>query len=109
MDAGTFYVLGTIGIMVVAGILGSYCRRIFDRENVTTAPPDPAGLVGFFAIVIPGVVASFAVPLFLSIGKSEVFPNLINGSKFAENGLIVFGFCALAAVSARSFVTALAQ
>jgi hypothetical protein len=49
------------------------------------------------------------IPLFLSIGKSQVFSDAVKGQYFAENIFIVFGFCLLAAVSARSFVNAIAQ
>lgn len=93
------WVTVTIALMVVAGALGSYCRNIFDRDRGIT----------FVRVVIPGIVAAFLVPLFLNIGKSELLSKILKGQDFAENALILFGFCLLAAVTARSFVETLAR
>src|SRR5262245_15385761 len=105
------YWLGTIAVMIVAGVLGSYCRKVFERADPETGgdKPDRDALAVFFNTVIPGIVASFVVPLFLSVGKSEVFTNTVTGVHYTENIFILFAFCLLAAVSARSFVNALAQ
>jgi hypothetical protein len=102
-----FYVLGLIAIMVIAGILGSYCRRIFDKDNTETRSDGYTPT--FWDIIIPCIVAAFVIPLFLSIGKSEVFTEVVKGEEYSENMFIVFAFCLLAAVSARSFVNALAR
>jgi phospholipase/lecithinase/hemolysin len=58
---------------------------------------------------VPGIVASFIIPLFLSIGKSLLLTNLLQGVDLYENILILFGFCLLASVSARNFINALAE
>jgi len=61
-------------------------------------------------LIIPGIVASFIVPLFLSIGRSTLFTDLVKGNEdFYVNLFILFAFCLLASVSAKSFVNALAQ
>jgi hypothetical protein len=102
-------VLATIAIMIIAGILGSYCRQIFENQEGGNHSVPNIRFAGILNVVVPGIVASFVVPLFLSIGRSEVFSNAVNGKQYADNIFILFGFCLLAAVSARSFVNALAR
>lgn len=91
----------TIGIMILGGILGAYCRHIFDGD---------LRFGNVLQVVVPGMVASFLIPLFLSIGKSDLFRKVLQGGAgYTESLFILFGFCLLAAVSARSFVNALAS
>ncbi len=109
MDVNTANVVGIVVLMIVAGILGSYCRKIFEEDSPTKKVQTRGRIAEFLNVVIPGIVASFVVPLFLSIGKSDVFTNVIAGEHYAENSFIIFAFCLLAAVSSRSFVNALAE
>lgn len=55
-----FHLLIGLAIMVLAGILGFHCRHIFEERHKKAS---------WSEIMIPGVVASFVVPLFLGIGK----------------------------------------
>jgi hypothetical protein len=107
MSGPIFYVIGLIAVMVIAGVLGSYCRQIFDKDDIE--PKSDGYTPSSLDIFIPGIVAAFVVPLFLSIGKNDIFTKVINGEQYSENMFIVFAFCLLAAVSARSFVNALAR
>src|SRR3974390_2590438 len=101
---------GAAVLMIGAGMLGAYCRYIFDRDDASNQSDDRGiDRRKFVDIAIPGVVAAFVVPLFLSIGESEVFTNIVIGKEYAKNSFILFAFCLLAAASARSFVNALAQ
>src|ERR1700682_4014366 len=109
-------------VMVDAGVIGAYCRFIFDKNdrNIDNLynrnggnPYIGAGrrfLIQSIELIIPGIVASFIVPLFLSIGRSTLFTDLVKGNEdFYVNLFILFAFCLLASVSAKSFVNALAQ
>lgn len=125
-----WYIAGVVAIMILAGILGGLYGYFADRT--AAPPPDPAPILPtpgtppdpvapaaapqsalstqpVYALVIFGIVASFLIPLFLSIAKSQLFTEVIAGTKYAENMFILFAFCLLAATSARSFVDALAK
>ncbi len=94
-------VLVLIGTMLIGGCMGALCRHYFDGASKKSRYPE---------IIIPGVVAAFVVPLFLSIGRSDVITTIIGGGKdLYANLFIIFAFCLLASVSARSFVDALAR
>jgi hypothetical protein len=62
-----------------------------------------------YAAILSGIVASFLIPLFLSIAKSPLVNEVVTGKNYAENMFILFAFCLLAATSARTFVDALAK
>jgi hypothetical protein len=95
------YAFVAIAIILAAGVLGAYCRKIFDGAGEEDKP--------FPHIVVPGIVAAALVPLFLSIGQSDLFQKLLDGTKTVHNAFVLFGFCLLAAVTARSFVESLAK
>jgi type II secretory pathway pseudopilin PulG len=89
------------GVMALAGILGSYCRKIWERDEKE----------GWEArVIFPGVAAAFVVPLFLSIGGSGIFKEALQqDALFGYNLFIIAGFCILAGVAAPTFVNALAK
>jgi hypothetical protein len=93
------YFFITISVMLVAGIIGSYCRYFFDRNggetdtntdtNDSKYSNDNINKRGLFEIIVPSIVASFIIPIFLSIGKSLLLTNLLQGVDLYENILIV--------------------
>jgi hypothetical protein len=93
-------VIVTSLVMMTFGILGSYCRYIWNAEQSSAKWSD---------VVFPGVASAFVVPLFLSVGDSGIFKDVLAGQDFWSNVFLVAGFCTLAGVSSHSFVNALAQ
>jgi hypothetical protein len=88
-------------VMGIFGILGSYCRKIWEKDETERARSK---------VMFPGVAAAFVVPLFLSVGDSGIFKDaLAGGTDFWHNLFVIAGFCILAGVSAPTFINALAQ
>lgn len=90
-------------VMCISGILGSYCRQIWDKDTVK---------INEKSWIWPGIAAALVVPLFLSVGGNSVFSKTLsaaNNSDTIQSLFLIAGFCILAGVAAPSFVSALAQ
>jgi hypothetical protein len=88
-------------VMCMSGILGSYCRSIWEEDEKKVARN---------RIILPGIAAAMVVPLFLSVGGSSVFSQVFDdGSAIIPNIFLIAGFCVLAGVAAPNFVGALAE
>lgn len=91
-------VLLIIGMMLAAGCLGGIVTSSLARkeEDIDAHP-----YVKNMAI---GVGAAFLVPLFLKSVDSNILAGALSS---ISNGLVFFGYCVLAAISARHFITTL--
>ena len=90
-------------VMCTSGILGSYCRRIWEKEGIDRVKYD---------WVWPGIAASLVVPLFLSVGGNSIFTKVLDNtidSGAMPDLFLIAGFCILAGVAAPNFVNALAH
>lgn len=95
--------IAILASMFAAGILGAYCRVIWDQRRATSDYND---------WLWPGMAAALVVPLFLSVGGKSVFSEMLSAPAAAammQPLFVVVGFCVLAGASASSFVNALAQ
>lgn len=92
-----------LAAMSASGVLGAYCRVIWDRRIALTTYRD-----WFW----PGIAAALVVPVFLSVGGNSIFTEALSvsvGVEMVQALFVIAGFCTLAGVSAPSFVNALAQ
>ncbi|GGH06201.1 hypothetical protein GCM10007036_00470 [Alsobacter metallidurans] len=96
-EASRFAPLGVaVMVMFIAGGMGSVCRNVLE-------PSYSAGTVA--SVVLPGLVAASFVPLLLSIGKSTVLSAVLaQGEGWMESAFLLFAFCLVAGMSARSFI-----
>ncbi len=96
-------------IMIAAGALGGFTNFLLTTstdERVVlggrVAAPVPLRWWGYILI---GVVASFIVPLFLSLVQSDLLANIISSDKLDPYRVFLFiGFCLVAAISSRAFI-----
>ena len=70
---------------------------------------DAATSTTFLGVFAPGLVGAAVIPLFLSIGGNDLFEKTLRGEAgYIYNLFLIFGFCALAGLSAPSFVESMA-
>ena len=97
-------------IMALAGAAGGIANWILN-SGVEASRPDAAGeadinptiQLGIIGYIVVGVVASFTVPLFLSLAQSQLLTKAVQGNEFADK-LVFAGFCIIAAFSSRAFM-----
>lgn len=90
-------------IMVVAGIAGGLLNHLLGKREDGTE-------IGMWQSLLASVVAAFMVPLFLNTISSNLVDSIVGTSSSPGNPskLFIFaGFCLIAAVSAKAFVTTL--
>ncbi|HEX8651375.1 MAG TPA: YEATS-associated helix-containing protein [Pyrinomonadaceae bacterium] len=92
-----YFIALVIVVMLLAGGLGGLVNYYLGRLD----NPDKANLKE--SIVI-GMAASFLVPLFLQMISSNL---LTNGNNEPLNLFILAGFCLIAAISSRAFISSL--
>ncbi len=110
--------LGTIVvIMLVTGAVGGFTNYLLST-TAGTAPGKPANdkasdaapQLRWWGFVIVGIVATFLVPLFLSLAQSDLFQTLPTDVGSSLNKLFVFvGFCLIASISSRAFIETISQ
>jgi hypothetical protein len=97
-----------LGIMVLGGLLGGWVSFLLEEK-----PADGKPRWGWFRSLWVGLGASFLVPLFLHVLSSDLVKDILAGpAKYAPGvhdakGLVFGGFCLLAAISARRFISTL--
>lgn len=91
-------VIVVIGVIVLAGVLGGIVNTALGRKEDELVK-DPAE-----KNIIIGIGAAFLVPLFLKSVDSKILDTL---NTAPLNGLLLFSYCTLAAISARHFITTL--
>jgi DNA-binding MarR family transcriptional regulator len=99
----------SLSIMVIAGIVGGCANSLLGETD--DAPSGPVqGEMGvkpqpWWSYIFLGVVASFLVPLFLSLVQSGLLTNmLIPEGPSPESALMFAGVCLVAAISSRAFI-----
>jgi hypothetical protein len=106
------FVLYVCVLMVAAGLAGGYVNYMQIRSDTQESDFDKdsvqPGEIPLYGYLITGVVASFIVPLFLSIAKSDLLKEIfdiddLNGTKLTDM-FIFAGFCLVAAISSRAFI-----
>ncbi|HEX8664851.1 MAG TPA: YEATS-associated helix-containing protein [Beijerinckiaceae bacterium] len=101
-----------LGVAFLSGAAGGLAGSLLESMN---AQPDEEleKRRTTTKYIIIGIVAAFAVPLFLSVAQSKLLDDILsntnNDSKFYSSLLIYCGFCIVAGFSARAFLTNLSQ
>jgi len=99
-------ILIVIVLMVVAGLLGGLTGNFF--VPTPTDGSRPAVRLRLAQDIVVAEVASFMVPLFLSLAQSDLLKSLLDEAAKTGTGVsgyfTLFGFCLAASVSARKFV-----
>lgn len=86
-----------VGVMLTGGVVGGVV-------NYFLAQPDDSAGVSIWRSVFIGIGASFLVPLFLSMLSSRLMEE---GEQKPLNVLYFFGFCLIAAISSKAFITSI--
>jgi hypothetical protein len=95
-----------IGVMLAAGLIGGTANHL-TRADGGDEP------VSFTGNLVVSVMAAFITPLFLSLAKSTLLDGLsaggLTGPRANADVFVFFGFCLVAAFSARVFVRNLTE
>ena len=103
-----------VGIMIVAGLAGgvvSYLREESEKEAEAVQLPDgavrsPSMWRQLTLNIGLSMIAAFLVPLFLGIIQSAVLTDVMKpDAAWVQNLLIFGGFCLVAAITARTFIS----
>jgi hypothetical protein len=92
-------------MMLVAGILGGGVNTLQARKADEPLPKSK----GYYFIL--SIAASFSVPLFLSLTKSELLKNVLSTEAplKAEDWFILFAVCLVAAIYAQMFLESVSK
>lgn len=94
----TWVVICAIIMMLVAGILGGGVNCLQARKADEPSPKSK----GYYFLL--SIAASFSVPLFLSLTKSELLGSVLSTNLKAEDWFILFAVCLVAAIYAQTFL-----
>ena len=92
-----------IVVMIVAGIAGGTVNYALLSDG------DRTGWGAWCRASGMGLAASFLMPLFLNTISSSLVPNILDAKGGAGDILFFAGFCLLAAISSRAFITTLSD
>ena len=102
-------------IMALAGAAGGVANWILNSgvesgSSAETGEPGIASTIqlGIMGYILVGIVASFTVPLFLSLAQSELLADVVKAEAFADR-LVFAGFCIIAAFSSRAFMSSVSS
>lgn len=94
-----------VGIaMLLAGAIGGTARHLL--RNLASGRDNPE--TSYVADLLLGATASLITPLFLSLAKSNIIGNFVSAyeqHRVTDDLPVFFGFCLVAAFSAKSFVS----
>jgi len=96
-----------ISLIVLAGVLGGFVNTALERKSEEDENENPYPASSLYRNIPIGIGAAFLVPLFLSSVKSEVLTSLLGRIENVPMYLVFFGYCVLASISARAFITTL--
>jgi hypothetical protein len=90
------YVLIAV-IMLAAGLAGGYFNYLVGKHD--------EGGPGRAESSLGGVIASFAIPLFLNMTSSNLLDSIGSSPSNPRNYFLLAGFCLVAAVSSKAFIS----
>ena len=90
-------------VILLAGLLGGAINALQTRK---ADEPGPKHHAYYFLL---SIAAAFAVPLFLSLTKSELLKNVLAAKTVIEDWFIMFAVCLIAAVFAKSFLETVSE
>jgi len=102
-----------VSIILIAGVLGGTVSSVLELRQPPAglqglAPESAGERPGTWQVAWPnillGVAAACLTPLFLHFTSSKLVSDILDGSNSYEGSLIFFGYCLIAAISARSFI-----
>ncbi len=100
----SFTSICAIIMMLVAGILGGGVNCLQARK---TGDPLPKSRGYYFLL---SIAASFSVPLFLSLTKSELLKDVLSPeASLTEDWFILFAVCLVAAIYAQAFLESVSK
>lgn len=92
-----------IGVMIAGGLLGGGVNFLLAKADEPADAPSKASVT---RSILAGVLAAFLVPLFLQMLSSD----LLERTKRDPLAVLIFlGFCLVAAVSSRAFITTISD
>jgi hypothetical protein len=101
-----------VGVSLLSGAAGGLANHVLESMD-TQIEPQLAARRPLWKYVLVGVVAAFAVPLFLSLAQStllrEMLAKGLSDPGFFPSLFIYSGFCIVAAFSSRAFLTSLSE
>ena len=92
-----------IGIMLTGGLLGGIVNYLLAKAD---EPPEAASKASLLRSVLAGVAAAMLVPLFLNMLSSKLLSP--NGWE-PLSALVFLGFCLVAAISSKAFITTISD
>ena len=97
-------------VMIGTGLVGGYVNFLLGDIDIRTPNLSegklPLKKLPWYGYLITGVVASFIVPLFLSLAKSDLLKTILEWRDTDRliDLFILAGFCLVAAISSRTFI-----
>lgn len=103
-------------VMLMAGVLGGVVSTVFELRTPAPAAPGlspesetegttPQQIAA--ANILLGIAAALLTPLFLHFTSSQLVSDIVAGTNSEEGCLLFFGYCLIAAISARAFIRSL--
>lgn len=108
-------------VMIATGLTGGLAGYFFslDRGTAKQEPSDDFSakiVMPWLKSIFLGITATFIVPLFLSMAKSDLVSNILNDGPTAPDSTIISsdifvfaGFCLIAAISSRTFIQSISD
>ena len=98
-----------VSIMALAGLIGGYANFLLSSSDQQPLPMSEEGpntrKLAWWGYLVIGVVASFVVPLFLSLAQSSLLIDVIkDDDQKSGKAFVLIGFCLVAAISSRAFI-----
>jgi predicted transcriptional regulator/fluoride ion exporter CrcB/FEX len=94
-----------IAVISISGAAGGYANWILRSINEAEDSRYRLGWIGYLTV---GVVASFVVPLFLSMAQSNLLSEKTPDT-FNHRMLVLCGFCIIASFSSRAFMNSISE
>ena len=111
--------LEMLAILVAAGLVGGATAWLYDRDSYLTAAKlstdsqiEAGAPPSVYSYLAGGLVASFAVPLFLRLTSSDLVDRVLDqpGSNPAlSDPWVLAGFCLISAFSSKAFMQSLSR
>lgn len=109
-------IVSLIAIMIISGLCGGYANYLLSKADFSTLLADnqlpsvkPQAseqiCLNCWEFIVLGVIATFTVPLFLSLAQSDLLKSVLRNDGLEPDKVFVFGgFCLIAAISSRAFL-----